>query len=420
MANELAFVLINPYTIAKSRTGGVIARYIARADLNLVAARMFGPSRELVERYADAVRKADPSHQTVRDLLADYILRAYSPDPTTGRPRRVMFLLFEGENAVAKIWKITGSPTARSDTGETVRDTYGDYITDAAGAVKYFEPAVLVGPTVPMAANALRLWAQYSETDGGIISGAVDVPTGDGAQKTLVLIKPENFRFPTGRPGNIIDILSGSGLRIVAVKKMCLTVEQAERFYGPVKQALTDKFASGGAGRISEAMRKELGFSPPQDAAAYMAERVAPAFAETQFEQIVKFMTGYTPSECSPWEKSLLGTESCLALVYEGIDAINKIRSVLGSTDPSKAVPGSVRREFGSNIMVNAAHASDSPENVARELAIVKPGEDTIQRLVDSYYGNVVARVSALTLSLPKATCRVLRSRKSKIRQMLN
>ncbi len=51
--------------------------------------------------------------------------------------------------------------------------------------------------------------------------------------------------------------------------------------------------------------------------------------------------------------------------VYQGVDAVRKIREVLGPTDPSKAPPGTIRREFGSTIMVNAAHASDSPENAA-------------------------------------------------------
>ena len=52
MAKELAYVLINPYTIRKSRTGGVIARYLSRTDLRLVGARMFGPSQQLAAEYA--------------------------------------------------------------------------------------------------------------------------------------------------------------------------------------------------------------------------------------------------------------------------------------------------------------------------------------------------------------------------------
>ena len=67
--------------------------------------------------------------------------------------------------------------------------------------------------------------------------------------------------------------------------------------------------------------------------------------------------------------------------------AVEKIRGILGPTDPSKAQPGSVRREFGRDVMVNAAHASDSPENAARELKIIKPEEDIISVIVNRYYG---------------------------------
>jgi len=90
MSKELAFVLINPYTIAKSRTGGVIARYIARTELDLVAARMFRPSLQLARQYARQVAGADPKHPEMCKLISDYIKQAYSPDTESGRPRRVM------------------------------------------------------------------------------------------------------------------------------------------------------------------------------------------------------------------------------------------------------------------------------------------------------------------------------------------
>jgi len=72
--------------------------------------------------------------------------------------------------------------------------------------------------------------------------------------------------------------------------------------------------------------------------------------------------------------------------VYAGPKAVDKIRGILGPTDPSQAQPGSVRREFGQDIMVNAAHASDSPENAARELQIVKVEQDLIKEWVKKYY----------------------------------
>ncbi|NDE99869.1 MAG: nucleoside-diphosphate kinase, partial [Verrucomicrobia bacterium] len=58
-----------------------------------------------------------------------------------------------------------------------------------------------------------------------------------------------------------------------------------------------------------------------------------------------------------------------------------------GPTDPAKAPPGSIRREFGSNIMVNAAHASDAVENAQRELGIVKVEANDFKRVVEQFYG---------------------------------
>jgi nucleoside diphosphate kinase len=68
---------------------------------------------------------------------------------------------------------------------------------------------------------------------------------------------------------------------------------------------------------------------------------------------------------------------------------VAKIRDVLGPTDPSKAPAGSIRREFGSNIMVNAAHASDSAENARREMRIVNVGDNGFKRIVEAVYGRV-------------------------------
>jgi nucleoside diphosphate kinase len=387
MSVELAYVLINPYTIAKSRTGGVIARYIGRSGLRLVAARMFGPSQALADRYAALIRSADPAPGSTCNLIADYVQRNYSPDPVTHRPQRVMMLLFEGEDAVQRIWSLTGSVTLKAGSGETIRDTYGDYILNDEGRVQYFEPAVLVGPTRERTAATLRLWAQHSETCGGLVSHAADVPEGEFIEKTLVMLKPDNFRYPSLRPGNIVDILSASGLRIIGAKKFCMTVQQAEEFYGPVRQSLQDKFVEIGSARAAAALTREFGFEVSESEVEGVCKLIAPKFAVIQFESIIEFMTGYRPSACTQEEKATAGKEGCLALVYDGHDAVRKIRDILGPTDPTKAKPGSVRREFGSNIMMNAAHASDSVASAVREMNIIRVQDDSIVRLVREYCG---------------------------------
>jgi nucleoside diphosphate kinase len=387
MATELAFALINSYTIAKSRTGGVIGRLMSRTGLELVAARMFGPSAELATRYAESLRTSKQADPEIANLLADYVARNYAPDPATGRPHRVVLLLFEGENAIQKVREATGHVRAGWVGGETIRDTYGDYVAGENGQVRYFEPAVLIAPTVERAAQVLRLWVEYTDTDGGLIERGMDVPSTEGVQTTLVLIKPDNFRFPSVRPGHIIDLLSRSGLRIVGIRKLSMTVAQAEEFYAPVRYTLREKFRSLAAARAGEALGREFGFDIPEDVKAQVGSQLGPLCGDRQFEEIVHFMTGYYPSQVADMDKARLGSESCLALVYRGMSAVEKIRFLLGPTDPAKAQPGSVRREYGSDVLVNAAHASDSPENAERELRIVDVGKDTLREWVEKYYG---------------------------------
>lgn len=387
MASELAFALINPYTIAKSRTGGVIGRLISRTGLELAAARMYGPSEALVSRYVASLANSNQSEPDFARLLSDYVRANYMPDPATGKRRRVILLLFEGENAIQKVREATGHLRANWVGGETIRDTYGDYITNKDGSVRYFEPAVLVAPSVERAAQVLRLWAEYADTDGGIMDRGADVTDAEGVQHTLVLIKPDNFRFPSMRPGHIIDLLSRSGLRIVGVRKFAMTVAQAEQFYGPVRPVLREKFKSITGQQAGAILTRELGIEIPENAKAAIGEAIGPIAGEYQFERIVQFMTGYRPSEVAEADKSKMGSENCLALIYKGMSAVEKIRYLLGPTDPAKAQPGSVRRELGSDIMVNAAHASDSPENAAREIKIVDVQKDTIREWVDKYYG---------------------------------
>ncbi len=388
MAKELAFVLINPYSVRKSRTGGIIARYLVRTDLKLVGARMIGASVELAEEFATYLESYDHTDPEKCALFAAYVRRNFRPDPATGRPHRSMLLLFEGEDAVSKTFKVTGSIRQEWCSGRSIRDTYGDMVRNpVTGAMEYFEPAVLVGPNKKIIGETLHLWRKYLSRDAGIVRGAFDVPDGKDVQETLVVLKPDNWHQPSLRAGNIVDLLSSSGLRIVGVKKLSMSVAQAEEFYGPVRENLKRVFKSFAADRAAQALSREFGFpvdSAPLDS---LCDTLAPLFAMREFENIVEFMTGRRPSNCTGRERTQPGTGESLALVYEGVDAINKIRDILGATDPTKARPGSIRREFGTNIMVNAAHASDSVENACREMRILDVAKDPLfEKLIKAYY----------------------------------
>lgn len=388
MPQELAYVIITPYTISKSRTGGVLARLLARTGLDLTGARMFAPTAELIRRYADLiVSNDDPQERRVQEQIRKYVLTRLAPDAKTGRPQRVMMLLFKGEDAVRRVRDVVGNISYDRRTGESIRDTYGDLIIDEDGEVGFFEPAVLAAPTPAEARQKLMLWTEFSDTAGGLLENTINYRPGEVPQRTLVLIKPDNFRFPSGRPGNMIDFFSRTGLYMVAIKLHRMSVADAVEFYGPVKEVLQTKLKDVVANRAREALERELEFPLPKAAVQKLGELLGPIYGENQFDSIVKFMSGSTPSECDPAKLHAPGSQKCIALVYEGVDAVRKIRDVLGPTDPSKAPPGSIRREFGQTIMVNAAHASDSVENAQREMKIVRVGDNTFKEEVLEFYG---------------------------------
>jgi nucleoside diphosphate kinase len=387
MAVELSYVLLTPYSIRKSRTGGIVSRIISRTGLELVAARMFTPSRELTELYAAGlVTDAEPTHRAAQELIKKYVLANFSAK-ASGTKARVLMLVFRGEDAVNKIRKGVGHILNERTFGETIRDTYGDYIPDKDGNVIYFEPGVLTAPDRASADRDLKLWAQFSDSDGGLLEKAVDYPQGANVQKTLVLIKPDNFRFPNARPGGVIDLFSRSGLYIIACKVHHMSVAQAEEFYGPVLAVLQDKLR-GRAGEIAKKTLEpvfDLTFSPEVEKA--LGELLGPINGRESWEDIVEFMSGRRPGECPAELRNEPGTEKCLAIIYQGEDAVRKIREVLGPTDPSKAPHGTIRREFGQTIMVNAAHASDAPENAQREMGIIRIEENNFRTLIENWLG---------------------------------
>src|SRR6516162_6714496 len=390
MAQQLAYVIITPYSLHKSRTGGILSRLITRTGMELAGARMFAPSAELVEKYSEETISAnDPQDRRIQELIYRYIRQNLGPDPKTGRRRRVMMLLFQGEDAVRKTRSVVGNIGPDRRGGETIRDTYGDLIIDENDQVRYFEPAVLASPTPEEAQTKLKLWASYSETDGGVLENVIAYGQGEKPQRTLVLIKPENFRFPTGRPGNMIDFFSRTGLFIVAVKVHRMSVLQALDFYGPVRDVLRSKLKDMVASKAKSTLEKEFGFKLSPQEEQQLGNVLGPVFGDSQFENIVKFMSGRAPSETVAEDQKKPGTEKCIALVYEGVEAVRKIRDVLGPTDPSKAPPGSIRREFGQTIMVNAAHASDSEDNARREIGIVNVAENGFRHVVEEFYGKL-------------------------------
>ncbi|HVA81062.1 MAG TPA: nucleoside-diphosphate kinase, partial [Candidatus Binataceae bacterium] len=101
------------------------------------------------------------------------------------------------------------------------------------------------------------------------------------------------------------------------------------------------------AGLSIRALRK-LHLSRAQAEQFYAVHKARPFYAD-----LCKYMTS------GPVVVAVLGADGAIA----------KWRELMGATDPAKAAPGTIRREFGQNIEANATHGSDAPETAAQEIA---------------------------------------------------
>jgi len=127
-------------------------------------------------------------------------------------------------------------------------------------------------------------------------------------ERTLAIIKPD--AMSRGLGGEILSRIHQAGFQIVAVKSLRLTKPEAEGFY---------------------AVHRGKGF----------------------FNELTNFMS----------------SGKVIVLVLEAQGAIAKWREAMGATDPAKAAPGTIRREFGASIQNNCTHGSDAPETAAFEIS---------------------------------------------------
>ena len=118
-----------------------------------------------------------------------------------------------------------------------------------------------------------------------------------------------------------------------------------------------DAVAGGKSGLILALLQK-AGFTIRAARLVRLTRAEAEAFYEVHrgrpfYDDLVAFMT----------------SGPCLPLALERDDAVAQMRTVIGATDPAEAAPGTVRKLYAESKGKNAIHASDSPENAAREVA---------------------------------------------------
>jgi nucleoside-diphosphate kinase len=105
---------------------------------------------------------------------------------------------------------------------------------------------------------------------------------------------------------------------------------------------------------------------------AFIRRHYANLAGTPYIDNVVKFMTGRFNG---------IDDSRVFAFVYEGKNAVSKVRGAIGATDPSKALPYTIRGAFGvfkDGVMQNCVHASGSPEEAEAEIALwFKPEEIT-------------------------------------------
>ncbi len=389
MASDLSYVMITPYSLLKSRTGGIIGRLLSQANLELVGVRMYAPSDEFVDSYGKTVEQ-QPMESWVKNLLLQYINDYFRPHNTLGISNRTLVLLFRGQDAIRVLMdEVVGSIT-REAKGDTIRGTFGDFIGYETGSVKYFEPAVLSAADPVANRKQLALLAEYAIRDGGLVERAVKFPEDSSPETTVVILKPDLFARRSSRPGNIIDMFSKTGLYIVAAELVHMSVAQATEFYGPLRELFVDRLKEPLARQMERILGNELGLAIPWNTYMGMADILKALNAEHEFNQIVHYMTGVHPDERKDDEaRQESGRATSLVLLYKGLDAVSKIRNRLGSTDPRQAAAGTVRSDYGQDLMKNGAHASDSVQSAERErriLGLLQPQKEcTFQKVIEAY-----------------------------------
>ncbi|MCF6157891.1 MAG: nucleoside-diphosphate kinase [wastewater metagenome] len=392
MASELTYALITPYSLLKSRTGGILGRLLSLTNLEFIGATMFAPSDAFVDKYCLTIEEQNIK-PAWKKVMINYVNSNFRKENKFGITNRTVLLLFKGSNAIVKMKDDVIGPIT-SFQGHTIRGSFGDYVESSNGTTEYFEPAVITSADPITNNKQLELFAEYLPGDGGVLEDVIQYSEGARPETTLVILKPFEEQSPL--PGNIIDMFSRAGLYIVGIKLLRMSIAQAEEFYGPLIDIFREKLKPKPekiAEKLKDCFKSLFTFEVPGDILSGQAEQLSEQLkninAMHEFNKIIQYMTGLDPEKTDAAGKRMPGTTRCLALLYQGPDAISKIRNILGPTDSKKGEPGKVRRIYGEDIMKNAAHASDSTENAERERKIIglwdNSGPCELKGLIENY-----------------------------------
>ena len=127
-----------------------------------------------------------------------------------------------------------------------------------------------------------------------------------------------------------------------------------------------DAVAARHSGRIIQRI-EDAGFQIRAMRMAHLTRKQAEGFYAVHRER--PFFAGLT---------TFMSSGPVIVMTLEAADGIRKWRDLMGATDPAKAAPGTLRKEFGTSIERNATHGSDAPETAAFEVAYFFAGFELV------------------------------------------
>src|SRR3989304_10305880 len=274
MGDELTYALITPYSLLKSRTGGILGRLLSLINLEFIGVTMFAPRDAFVDKYCATIEERDMK-PAWKKAMVDYVNNTFRKENRFRITNRTVLLFYKGPNAIARLKDDVIGPIT-SFQGHTIRGSFGDFVESSDGKIEYFEPSV-VSSADPVANNKqLALFAEYLPKDGGVLEDIVKFPEGVKAETTLVILKPFEEQSPL--PGNIIDMFSRTGLYIVGLKLLRMSIAQAEDFYGPLIKNFREKIKpkpEKNSDKFRETFKSAFSFEVPNTIINTHAEQLA-------------------------------------------------------------------------------------------------------------------------------------------------
>lgn len=309
MAIERTLLNIYLPALERSITGDILSmiRFMPEENtqLKIIGVDIYALTHELAREFCKTLpKRMRGEDKEIQNRFKEMLTSERNYDKEKYNYKRLFNLVIEGEDAVSKVNQIVGDVRIRN--GTSIMGRYGFFKQSTLGEILFVEFPVSASTSFNEAQEQIELlWHKYKHL-GGPLKDVIVYPEDekDKVENSVVIIKPNVFNDPHDpRLGDVINATSRAGMSIIAAKVINFARTQAEEFY---------------------AHHKDKKF----------------------FGELVDFMSG----------------NDALALQYEGINAIEKIR---------KTALTVIRGAYADSLTENTIHTSENKQDFERESRLI-------------------------------------------------